>query len=146
MKKNLFYVIMCIYCTCTSCQSSEQKVTDAVNQVCSSCPIEISKLSTISKVEFVNNEIIFYTIYIESEESFQNYTYQDLKRIESNPKFVKGVMHDIFRQPIVKDAFKDISLNVAEEIDLRLKAIVKGNTSDLEIVCKMSWRDVLQKY
>lgn len=143
MKKVLYCIIMCICCICISCQSSEQIMIDAVNQVNSSCPIEISKLSTITKVEFVNNEVIFYITYDESEDSFQDYTYQDLKRLESNPKFVKDVMKDIFRQPTVKAAFKDMTLKVAEEINLNLKAVVKGNSSNLELVCKMSWTDVL---
>ncbi len=143
MKKLLFYVIMCMCYMCTSCQSPEKIVDDAVNQVNASCPIAVSKIATITKVEFVNNEVIFYSTYDESEESFQDYTYQQLKKLESNPKFNKGTIQDIFRQPVIKEAFKNVSLKVAEELDLRFKAIVKGDTSNIEIVCKLSWRDAL---
>lgn len=143
MKKVLYYLMLCLCCIYTSCQSSENTVRVAVDKVNASCPLTVSKTMTITQVELVGNEGIFYTIYDESEDSFQNITYQELKRMESNPKFTKGVIQDVFRQPIVNDAFKGISLEEIEKLDLNFKVIVKGNTSDLELICKMSWRDLI---
>ena len=142
MNKIIIYFFLCICGICTSCQSSDEVIINAVNQVNSSCPITISK-ETITKVEYVNHEIIFHIAYDESEGSFEDITYQDLKRLESNQKFNKQTIKELFSQEVVKEAFKDVSLKVAEDIDLRLKAILKGNTSELEVVCKMSWRDAL---
>lgn len=143
IKKVFVYLVVCLCCFCTSCQSSEDIVKGAVNKVNASCPLTISKIATITKAELVNNDVIFYTTFDESEDSFQSLTYQELKRLESDPKFKKGVIQDVFRQPIVNDAFKGISLEVIEKLDLNFKVIVKGNTSDLVIVCKMSWRDII---
>lgn len=129
----------------TSCQSSSEVIANSVNTISEACPITVSKTSTINKVVLDNNEVIFYVEYDESDGSFDGISYQQLKGLERTPKFVKGIFHDIFSQPLINDAFKDISIDAIADMDLHLKAIVTGKSSNLEMVCKMSWEDLLTK-
>ena len=50
MKKVLFYLMLCLCCIYTSCQSSEDTITVAVNKVNASCPLTVSKTATITQV------------------------------------------------------------------------------------------------
>jgi len=145
MRKCIYFVILSICVIFTSCQSSSEIITSAVNRISESCPIAVSQTSTINKVELDNNEIIFYVEHDESDGSFADISYQQLKSLERDPKFVKGIFHDIFSQQLIKDSFEGISMDAIAEMDIHLKAIVKGKASNLEFVCKMSWEDLLTK-
>lgn len=144
MKKILFYATICICCIFAGCQSSEEIVVDAVANANKLCPIKVSNDETIEKIDFVNNEICFSVTIDESAYSLNNLTYAQIKQYESNPKMISKVMEKYLRWPDIEDAFKDISLSVAENRDLRFKAVCKGKDSGEVFVFKTTWREVIQ--
>lgn len=143
MKRILYYALICI-CICAGCKSSEEIIVDAVANANNLCPIKVSNDETIEKIEFVNNEICFSVTIDESAYSLNNLTYAQIKQYESNPKMISKVMEKYLRWPDIEEAFKDISLSVAENKDLRFKAICKGKDSGEEFMFKTTWREVIQ--
>lgn len=139
----LYYIMLCICLVCFGCQSSEQIVENAINKAKDSCPIEVSKDETIEKIEFVNNEIIFYVSIDESAYSLSDLSFTQIKELERSEKFIYREMGAYLRNIYMEDAFENVTLAIAEELDLRFKAICKGESSKEEVVLKMSWREAM---
>ena len=79
MRKFIYYVILSICGIFTSCQSTNEVITNSVNTISEACPITVSKTSTINKVVLDNNEVIFYVEYDESDGYFDGIFYQQQK-------------------------------------------------------------------
>lgn len=144
MKKCFYYLVLGLCIVFTSCQSSEQKIIDAVNQINESCPILVaSDEETITEVKYAEHEVTFYVSLGELKNTLEDLPYQKVKELELNPKAIERNMRLYLGESVVREAFKNISLSDAESVNLQFKAILKGKKSNIEIVQKMSWNETL---
>ena len=151
VNKKFFYLLFvwCICYICIGCQSPERKISNAIKQLNSYCPIDVSEGETIEKVEYKDHNIVLFVTIDESvlseksHFSFQNLSYAQIKQIESSPEVINQKMGLYLNNYLVKNAFKDLSLSVIEKEDLRFKALCKCNVSNVEITLDMSWREAL---
>lgn len=144
MKKYLSCLMLGLSSVFASCQSSEQKIIDAVNQINESCPILVaSDDETITEVKYADHEVTFYVSLGELRHSLEELPYQKVKELELNPKAIERNMRLYLGESAVREAFKNVSLSDVESINLQFKAILQGKKSNIEIVQKMSWNETL---
>ena len=127
MKHHLFFSLLALtlsFCF-VSCQSSEQVISNAVERLNKSCPFKTSKTETIEKVDFLNHDVIFYVTDEESEISFDDYTFAQLRGLESNYSFRLKTMEIYLNNYNTVIAFQRVTLSNADDVDLNFKVISK---------------------
>ena len=123
------------------CQSSEQVINNAVNDLNNVCPITIPNRGNIFKVEYINNEIVFYTN-LHYSLAQGEHSFSELKMLERNDNAIKAVMQICLNDPYTIGAFKDITMSMAEEVDLKIKVISKDERNNMELIVILPWREV----
>ena len=143
--KTFFSLLALTLCFCiVGCQSSEQVVSDAVKSLNLLCPFGTADHDTIEKVEYINHDVIFYVTIDETNYSLDDYTYAQLRGLESNYALRFKTMGYYLNDMHTEIAFQKVTLSNADEVDLNFKAILKGRQSNKELTFKLPWREALQ--
>ena len=141
---------LCLIFVFVSCQS-EQDIIDGVEKLNATCPYTLhidSDGVVVNKVAYENHSIVFYADMDEEKvkRNIGEFSYQLVRALETSQKFTKDMIHECLSPDKEELYFKNITDNLASNLELTYKVILTGTISKQTIELSMSWIDYKYMY